>query len=156
MGFHVRSQVRCLSYLFLRVYRFIYELYRFIAAGFANGIVGLWDLQTKSPLLARGNDLYPVWSFYAHSSVVSGIETYFLPPFCFHKVFSFVFSAVSLSPHHSDARFVATASTDRTVKLWDRQDLTVPISWSKRSRVTDIRWRRHWPGILVSVEDVWA
>ena len=77
----------------------------------------------------------------------------FLP---FNYSFFFVFSAVSLSPHHSGARFVATASTDRTTKLWDRQDLAVPISWSKRSRVTDIRWRRHWPGVLVSVEDAWA
>lgn len=109
--------------------------HKFIIAGFANGIVALWDLQTKSPLLLRKDGHYPVWSFYAHSSVVT---------------------AVSLSPHHSDARFIATASTDRTVKLWDRQDLAVPISWSKRSRVTDIKWRRHWPGVLVCVEDVCA
>lgn len=65
-------------------------------------------------------------------------------------------SGVSLSPHHADARFIATASTDRTVKLWDRQDLALPVSWSKRSRITDIRWRRHWPGVLVSVEDVYS
>lgn len=109
--------------------------HKFIVAGFANGIVGLWDIHTKSPLLLSGDSLLPVWSFYAHSSVVT---------------------AVSLSPHHSDARFLATASTDRTVKLWDRHDLAVPISWSKRSRVTDIRWRRHWPGVLLCVEDVCA
>ena len=67
-----------------------------------------------------------------------------------------ILPAVSLSPHHNDARFLATASTDRTVKLWDRHDLAVPISWSKRSRVTDIKWRRHWPGVLLCVEDVCA
>ena len=44
-----------------------------IVAGFANGVVGLWDLNTKSPALLDGNVLSPVWSFYAHNSIVSGM-----------------------------------------------------------------------------------
>lgn len=48
--------------------------HRFIAAGFANGIVGLWDLGTKSPLLRNDDRIYPVWSFYAHNAIVTGIQ----------------------------------------------------------------------------------
>jgi len=109
--------------------------HRFIIAGFANGVVAVWNLKTQSPLLLNDKVLYPIWSFYAHSSVVT---------------------AVSLSPHHNDARFIVTASVDRSVKLWDRYDCALPVCWSKRSRVTDIKWRRHWPGVLVCVEDVCA
>lgn len=47
-------------------------MFRFIVAGFANGIVALWDLATKSPLLLKDDTFCPVWSFYAHSSVVTG------------------------------------------------------------------------------------
>lgn len=70
--------------------------------------------------------------------------------------FFFRLTGVSLSPHHNDARFIATSSADRSVKLWDRFDGAMPVCWSKRSRVTDIKWRRHWPGVLVCVEDVCA
>lgn len=45
---------------------------RFIVGGFANGTVGVWDLQTKSPLLSSGDTLYPIWSFYAHACAVTG------------------------------------------------------------------------------------
>ena len=49
-------------------------MYRFIAAGFGNGMIGLWDLQTKSVLLRNGRVLHPVWSFYGHSSTVTGSQ----------------------------------------------------------------------------------
>lgn len=65
-----------------------------------------------------------------------------------------IIPAVSLSPHHKGGRFIVTASTDRNVKLWDRLDPTVPVCWSKRSRVTNVHWRRHFPGVLVCIEDV--
>lgn len=45
---------------------------RFIVGGFGNGTVAVWDLEAKSPLLSTSDALYPVWSFFAHASVVTG------------------------------------------------------------------------------------
>jgi len=130
-----------------------------LIAGFANGVVALWNLETQSPILLNDKVLYPVWSFYAHSTVVTG-ETRHTIAFTFARLIKncmlFFSIAISLSPHHTDARFIATASVDRSVKLWDRFDSSIPVCCSKRSRVTDIKWRRHWPGVLVCIEDVCA
>ena len=109
--------------------------HRYVVAGYANGVIGLWDLHTKSPLLRNEKFIYPLWSFYGHHSVVT---------------------AVSLSPHHNDGRFIASASMDRCLKLWDRFDPRVPVCCTRRSRITHFRWRRHWPGVLINIDDVFA
>jgi len=44
---------------------------RYIVAGFANGIVSLWNLQAKSLSLLNGDVLHPIWSFYAHNSIIT-------------------------------------------------------------------------------------
>ena len=45
---------------------------RFVIAGFANGVVALWNLGTRSPILLNDKVLHPAWSFYAHASVITG------------------------------------------------------------------------------------
>ena len=65
--------------------------HRFIVAGFANGVVGIWDLGTKSPLLLKEETIYPVWSFYSHSGIVTGESFICLYSKCIHRSYDCLF-----------------------------------------------------------------
>ncbi|PSN45561.1 hypothetical protein C0J52_21367 [Blattella germanica] len=61
-------------------------------------------------------------------------------------------TAVSLCPH-GDGRFLMTGSFDRTIKFWDLEDTTAPITVSKKGSVTDGAWLSHWVSASLSASD---
>ncbi|KAJ9574666.1 hypothetical protein L9F63_008198 [Diploptera punctata] len=50
---------------------------------------------------------------------------------------------VSFSPHE-DGRYFMTGSFDRSIKFWDLEDTTAPITVNKKGSVTDGAWLTHW------------
>ncbi|XP_061609862.1 general transcription factor 3C polypeptide 2 isoform X1 [Phyllopteryx taeniolatus] len=101
-----------------------------IAVGFYDGMVGLWDLTTKSALLRfqESHDspsLLPYKCFLAHKQAVRALT------FC------------AASRH-----LVATAGEDRLLKTWDLRRLYGPITVQKRSLINDIFWPANAPGLF--------
>ncbi|XP_057678778.1 general transcription factor 3C polypeptide 2 [Corythoichthys intestinalis] len=101
-----------------------------IAVGFYDGIVGLWDLNTKSALLRikeshDATSLFPYKCFVAHDHAVRALT------FC------------SASRH-----FMATAGEDRLVKTWDLRRLYGPVTVQRRSLINEICWPVTGPGLL--------
>lgn len=105
----------------------------FIAAGYCNGMVALWDLVTLPPLLwdSQQRTLKPFQCFQAHLTVVS---------------------ALSFSPEY-DGRFFMTGSHDRGVKFWDMEDLSAPMTHHRRGYVTDGVWLNLWISSITSYDD---
>uniref|UniRef100_A0A1B6EAV2 C2H2-type domain-containing protein n=1 Tax=Clastoptera arizonana TaxID=38151 RepID=A0A1B6EAV2_9HEMI len=95
---------------------------RVIAAGFSNGMVAVWDLNTSSSLLRSDDTLYPYCIFQAHNSAVTGI---------------------SFGPGE-EVRYMCTSSHDRTIKFWDLQNTDYPISVNQKGSATDTAWMANW------------
>ncbi|XP_061668859.1 general transcription factor 3C polypeptide 2 isoform X2 [Syngnathoides biaculeatus] len=109
-----------------------------IAVGFYDGMVGLWDLNTKSALLRlqESHDypsLLPYKCFLAHGQGVRALA------FC-----------------ASSRHLVATAGEDRFVKTWDLRRLYGPITVQKRSLINEICWPTNAPGLLFSQDSAFA
>uniref|UniRef100_A0A1A8FY35 General transcription factor IIIC, polypeptide 2, beta n=1 Tax=Nothobranchius korthausae TaxID=1143690 RepID=A0A1A8FY35_9TELE len=101
-----------------------------MAVGFYDGIVGLWDLSTKSALLRvresdRSLTLLPYRCILAHDQAVRALT------FC------------AASRH-----LLATAGEDRYVKTWDLRRLFEPIKVQRRYLSNEICWPLDIPGVM--------
>ncbi|XP_038160054.1 general transcription factor 3C polypeptide 2 [Cyprinodon tularosa] len=109
-----------------------------VAVGFYDGLVGLWDLSTKSSLLRvresdRSMTLLPYRCILAHE----------------HAVRSLVFCPAS--------RFLlTTAGEDRYLKTWDLRRICDPVKTQKRCLSTEICWPLDAPGILSAQESAFV
>ncbi|XP_054473974.1 general transcription factor 3C polypeptide 2 [Anoplopoma fimbria] len=108
-----------------------------MAIGFYDGIVGLWDLSTKSVLLrvqeSESLSLLPYRCFLAHDNAVRALS------FCPASRFLLV-----------------TAGEDRYVKTWDLRRLYDPITVQKRYLTNEIYWPLNAPGLLFAQENAYA
>ncbi|XP_077408549.1 general transcription factor 3C polypeptide 2 [Vanacampus margaritifer] len=101
-----------------------------IALGFYDGMVGLWDLNTKSALLRIQDSqdppiLLPYKCFLAHD----------------HAVRVLMFCPAS-------RHFVATAGEERLLKTWDLRRLYGPVTVQKRSLLNEMCWPASAPGLM--------
>nr|XP_057945298.1 general transcription factor 3C polypeptide 2 isoform X2 [Doryrhamphus excisus] len=109
-----------------------------IAVGFYDGVVGLWDLNTKSALLrVQGSHdsvtLLPYKCFLAHDHAVRALA------FC-----------------HANRDLLATAGEDRLLKTWDLRRLYGPVTVQKRSVPNEIYWPINSAGLLSAQESAYA
>ncbi|XP_067840540.1 general transcription factor 3C polypeptide 2 [Heptranchias perlo] len=114
------------------------EEHEYLAAGFYDGTVALWNLNTKSLLLrVRQGDgtlkVYPFHSFVAHDHAVK---------------------AIAWSKAHSN--FLVTASPDRKIKFWDLRRTYQPVNDIKRYLNTEVAWLLPWCGVMVAQENCYA
>ncbi|XP_035785742.1 mucin-17-like isoform X2 [Anopheles albimanus] len=113
------------------------------AAGFSNGVVAVWNLESRSSLL-RG--------------VKGGIPT-LLPT---HKLLHSCSGAITaLDLHYDDnSRYLAVANSDRRLKVYDLgsgQHLPPEVcSLSVRSRCSAARWMTHFPVLMLVFDDIFA
>ncbi|XP_019108923.1 general transcription factor 3C polypeptide 2 [Larimichthys crocea] len=109
-----------------------------IAIGFYDGVVGLWDLATKSALLRvrepdKSLSLLPYRCLLAHDHAVRALA------FC-----------------PASRHLLVTAGEDRYVKTWDLRRLYNPIAVLKRFLTNEIYWPLNAPGILFAQENAYA
>ncbi|XP_022624983.1 general transcription factor 3C polypeptide 2 [Seriola dumerili] len=109
-----------------------------MAIGFYDGIVGLWDLSTKSALLrVRESDgslsLLPYRCLLAHDHAVRALA------FC-----------------PASRHLLVTAGEDRYVKTWDLRRLHDPITIQKRYLTNEIYWPLNAPGLLMAQETAYV
>lgn len=112
-----------------------------IAAGYSNGAVAVWNLNSTSSLLMGTKDgvrgLLPV-----HKA--------FIPDSCI--------TAVDL--HYTDnTRYLLVCNADRKVVVFDLSTGYVPVevcSVNARSKVTTACWNTHFPLITMAFDDVYA
>ncbi|KAK2855921.1 hypothetical protein Q5P01_004656 [Channa striata] len=109
-----------------------------MAVGFYDGIVGLWDLSTKSSLLRvrESNEslsLLPYRCILAHDHAVRALA------FC-----------------PASRYLLVTAGEDRFVKTWDVRKPYSPITVQKRHLTNEIYWPLNAPGFLVAQESAYA
>ncbi|XP_063773334.1 general transcription factor 3C polypeptide 2 [Pseudophryne corroboree] len=111
--------------------------HQYLAAGFYDGTVSIWDLKTKSVLqkVRQGRVIkqYPFHSFPAHEHAVRCIE------WC-----------------KADSNFLVTCSNDRRLRFWDLRRLCVPISNIKRFQVTEMAWLLPYCGVVVAQDNCTA
>ncbi|XP_041044195.1 general transcription factor 3C polypeptide 2 isoform X1 [Carcharodon carcharias] len=112
--------------------------HEYLAAGFYDGTVALWNLNTSSLLLRvqQGDGtlkVYPFHSFVAHDHAVK---------------------AIVWSKAHSN--FLVTASPDRKIKFWDLRRTYQPINEIKRYLNTEVAWLLPWCGVMVAQENCYA
>ncbi|XP_067880182.1 general transcription factor 3C polypeptide 2 isoform X2 [Heterodontus francisci] len=112
--------------------------HEYLAAGFYDGTVALWNLNTKSLLLRvqQGDGtlkVYPFHSFVAHDHAVK---------------------AIAWSKAHSN--FLVTASPDRKIKFWDLRRTYQPVNEIKRFLNTEVAWLLPWCGVMVAQENCYA
>lgn len=109
-----------------------------MAIGFYDGVVGLWDLSTKSALLrVREPDeslsLLPYRCFVAHDHAVRALA------FC-----------------PASRYLLVTAGEDRYVKTWDLRRLYDPITALKRYLTNEIYWPLNACGLLLAQENAYT
>ncbi|XP_072913233.1 general transcription factor 3C polypeptide 2 [Hemitrygon akajei] len=114
------------------------EEHQCLAAGFYDGTVALWNLNSKSLLLRvqQGDGslkIYPFHSFVAHDHAVK---------------------AIAWSKAHSN--FLVTASPDRKIKFWDLRRTYQPVNDIKRYLNTEVAWLLPWCGVMVAQENCYA
>ncbi|KAM8953325.1 general transcription factor 3C polypeptide 2 [Pelodytes ibericus] len=111
--------------------------HNYLAAGFYDGTVSIWDLKTKSVLqrVRQGRVIkqYPFHSFLAHDHAVRNIE------WC-----------------KADSHFLVTGGTDRRLKFWDLRRIHEPIHNIKRFQSTEISWLLPYCGVLVAQDNCYA
>ena len=69
-----------------------------------------------------------------------------------YKMLQMFVSAVSLSPH-GDGQYLMTGSFDRSIKFWDLEDSSTPITVNRKGSVTDGAWLTHWGSAINSMDD---
>ncbi|XP_016150086.1 general transcription factor 3C polypeptide 2-like [Sinocyclocheilus grahami] len=109
-----------------------------LAAGFYDGLVGLWDLASKSTLLKvkspdGGVSLYPYHCFHAHDENIRTL--------CWCK---------------ASSNLLVTVGDDRMAKMWDVRKTYVPLLAVKRCLSTEVYWPLFWSGILMAQECCFA
>ncbi|KAF4099746.1 general transcription factor 3C polypeptide 2 [Onychostoma macrolepis] len=109
-----------------------------LAAGFYDGMVGLWDLFSKSTLLKvkspdGGVYLYPYHCFYAHDENIRTL--------CWCK---------------ASSNLLVTVGDDRMAKMWDVRKTYMPLLAVKRCLSPEVYWPLFWSGILMAQECCFA
>ncbi|KAM9339283.1 general transcription factor 3C polypeptide 2 [Symphorus nematophorus] len=109
-----------------------------MAIGFYDGVVGLWDLSTKSALLRvrepdKSLSLLPYRCLLAHDHAVRALA------FC-----------------PATRHLLVTAGEDRYVKTWDLRRLYDPITVMKRNLTNEIYWPLNAPGIMLAQENAYV
>ncbi|XP_033505045.1 general transcription factor 3C polypeptide 2 [Epinephelus lanceolatus] len=109
-----------------------------MAIGFYDGVVGLWDLCTKSALLrvresSMSLSLLPYRCLLAHDHAVRALA------FC-----------------PASRYLLVTAGEDRYIKTWDLRRLYNPITVQKRYLTNEIYWPLNAPGLLLAQENAYA
>ncbi|XP_042359170.1 general transcription factor 3C polypeptide 2 [Plectropomus leopardus] len=109
-----------------------------IAIGFYDGIVGLWNLSTKSALLrvresSRSLSLLPYRCLLAHDGGVRALA------FC-----------------PASRYLLVTAGEDRYIKTWDLRRLYHPVTVQKRYLTNEIYWPLNAPGLVLAQENAYA
>ncbi|XP_041815137.1 general transcription factor 3C polypeptide 2 [Chelmon rostratus] len=109
-----------------------------MAIGFYDGVVGLWDLSTKSALLRvrepdKSLSLLPYRCLLAHDHAVRALA------FC-----------------PASRHLLVTAGEDRYVKTWDLRRLYDPVNVFKRNLTNEIYWPLNAPGVLLAQENAYA
>ncbi|KAM3932233.1 general transcription factor 3C polypeptide 2 isoform 1-T5 [Leptodactylus fuscus] len=111
--------------------------HQYLAAGFYDGTVAIWDLKTKSVLqrVRQGRVIkqYPFHSFSAHDNAVRSIE------WC-----------------KADSNFFVTCGNDRRLKFWDLRRLHAPVNNIKRFQSTEITWLLPYCGVAVAQDNCYA
>ncbi|XP_069829380.1 general transcription factor 3C polypeptide 2 [Dendropsophus ebraccatus] len=111
--------------------------HQYLAAGFYDGTVAIWDLKTKSVLqkVRQGGVIkqYPFHSLSAHDNAVRSIE------WC-----------------KADSNFFVTCGNDRRLKFWDLRRLHVPVNNIKRFQSTEITWLLPYCGVAVAQDNCYA
>ncbi|XP_033916911.1 general transcription factor 3C polypeptide 2 isoform X2 [Melopsittacus undulatus] len=112
--------------------------HHYLAAGFYDGTVAVWNLLTKSLLQCvhqpNGSfKLYPFQCFLAHDHAVRSIE------WC-----------------KADSNFLVTAGSDRKIKFWDLRRLYEPINSIKRFLSTEVAWLLPYNGVTVAQDNCYA
>ncbi|XP_053317295.1 general transcription factor 3C polypeptide 2 [Spea bombifrons] len=111
--------------------------HHYLAAGFYDGTVSIWDLKTRSVLqrVRQGRVIkqYPFLSFLAHDHAVRSIE------WC-----------------KADSNFLVTAGSDRRLKFWDLRRLHEPTNNMKRFQTTEITWLLPYSGVAVAQDNCYA
>ena len=123
-----------------------------IAAGYGNGIIACWDLRTKSKLLivedtetksdTKGSNskkdaktkltLLPTHSWLGHGSAVNSVK------WC---------------PYQHSKILASGGTMDRSIILWNFDDLSAPIRILKRGYVTSLDWIFRFSGLFASFDD---
>ncbi|KAL1381256.1 hypothetical protein pipiens_003447 [Culex pipiens pipiens] len=112
-----------------------------IAAGYSNGAVAVWNLNTKSPLLTGQKDA---------TTTLLPIHRVFIPDACI--------TAVDLH-FTDDSRFMLVSNADRKLVVYDLQTGYLPTevaTLNARSKVTTACWNTHFPVIAMAFDDVYA
>ncbi|KAK7133784.1 hypothetical protein R3I94_015600 [Phoxinus phoxinus] len=109
-----------------------------LAAGFYDGLVGLWDLASKSTLLrVKSPDgvvsLFPYHCFHAHDENIR-----------------------TLSWCKASSNLLVTVGDDRMAKMWDVRKTYVPLLAVKRCLSPEVYWPLFWSGILMAQECCFA
>ncbi|XP_073528986.1 general transcription factor 3C polypeptide 2 [Phyllobates terribilis] len=111
--------------------------HQYLAAGFYDGLVAIWDLKTKSILqrVRQGRVIkqYPFHSFSAHDGAVRSIE------WC-----------------KADSNFFVTCGSDRRLKFWDFRNLQAPLNNIKRFQATELAWLLPYCGVVVAQDNCYA
>lgn len=111
---------------------------RFIAAGYSNGTVALFDLANNSPILytnVEETHVYqPLKSWIAHGAPVTGI------------------AISSITPERT---LIATGSTDRQLKFWNLMDLHSCIT-TDRAPITKILWDFRLRGVITATDSAFT
>ncbi|XP_053683322.1 uncharacterized protein LOC128733625 [Sabethes cyaneus] len=112
-----------------------------IAAGYSNGAIAVWNLDSKSPLLKGTKEGTPV-SFPIHRI--------YIPDSCI--------TAIDL--HYTEnSRYLLVCNADRKIQIYDLHTGYLPVevcSLNARSKVTAACWNTHFPVIVLAFDDVYA
>ncbi|XP_016324770.1 general transcription factor 3C polypeptide 2-like isoform X2 [Sinocyclocheilus anshuiensis] len=109
-----------------------------LAAGLYDGLVGLWDLASKSTLLKvrspdGGVSLYPYHCFHAHDENIRTL--------CWCR---------------ASSNLLVTVGDDRMAKMWDVRKTYMPLLAVKRCLSPEVYWPLFWSGILMAQECCFA
>ncbi|XP_023687313.2 general transcription factor 3C polypeptide 2 [Paramormyrops kingsleyae] len=109
-----------------------------LAAGFYDGTVALWNLNTKSVLQRVRSPngrvvTYPYHCFLAHDSIVRVL--------CWCR---------------ASGDLLVTAGEDRKLKLWDLRKTYEPANTFRRYLSTEVCWPLHYSGVWVAEESCYA
>nr|XP_046228665.1 general transcription factor 3C polypeptide 2 isoform X2 [Scatophagus argus] len=109
-----------------------------MAIGFYDGVVGLWDLSSKSTLLRvrepdKSLSLLPYRCLVAHDHAVRALA------FC-----------------PASRYLLVTAGEDRLVKTWDLRRLYSPVTVLKRFLTNEVCWPLNAPGYMLAQENAYA
>lgn len=111
--------------------------HQYLAAGFYDGTVSIWDLYTKSILqkVRQGSVIkqYPFLGFSAHNHAVRCVE------WC-----------------KADSNFIVTCGVDRNLKFWDLRRLAAPLNDFKRFQSTEVTWLLPYCGVVLAQDNCFA